>query len=229
MKKIIAAISICIIILGCVAACSRVKKVDGAEIYTDAGGSTLAVQTKENGEAATNQDGDILIVVTDPNGKPVKDNNGELATEVPDIKEALIIGNRIEFNDYSIEIPSGWSNLESLATATIKKDNSSEIIKILQPEESAAEVQIRYEKMIDTLKKSYPDAKDYTRGLTLNDTTGPLIAVFIPDASGKSVFVGYYIIEHGDNTFVFEISADKDIGEKFDEIEKIIASVKYKK
>ena len=145
MKRITAVFVIFAIAACIFTACSR--KPQGTEVIT-AHDSTLNVVTKEGGGFDRDEDDNIMVVVTDDKGKAVTEKGGKQVTSALDLETALIYDNKIEFKDYYLEIPKGWSNCSSYNNTNIKKDNSDDGLEIMRDEES-------------TFEKKYSDMKQF--------------------------------------------------------------------
>ena len=228
MKKI-TAVFVIFAIAACVfTACA--KKPQGIEHVTVQGGDTLDLVTKEGGGLDRDEDNNIIVVVTDDNGKAVTEKGGEQVTSALDLKTALVYDNRIEFNNYYIDIPKGWSDSSSYNTTSIKKNNSDDAIEIMRYEDSA------FEKKYSDIKQfysascgMYPDAVTEDKGIKIGDMDCTRYELFIPKTSNdKPLYTCYVLIERDDALYSVMITATRDLREDFGEAEKILNSIQFK-
>lgn len=228
MKKI-TAVFVIFAIAACVfTACA--KKPQGTERVTVQGGDTLDLVTKEGGGLDRDEDNNIIVVVTDDNGKAVTEKGGEQVTSALDLKTALVYDNRIEFNNYYIDIPKGWSNSSSYNNANIEKNNADDGIQITRYENTTFEK--KYSDVRQFYADScemYPDAVTEDKGIKIGDMDCTRYELFIPKASNdKPLYTCYVLFEHDDAVYQVLITATRDLREDFGEAEKILNSIQFK-
>ncbi len=226
MKKYIA-LALSLMTLACIfTACA--KKPEGTEAVTVEGGSTLAVLTKENGGLERDEQGDILVVVTEDNGKAVTDAEGKQETTQLNLQTAFVYDNRIEFRDYYLEIPDGWTNNVSYRDLGIKKDGSDEEIKIMRSEEKTLEEAFSStETMFKSVKTMNPAAVSSRKGININGESATLLYCYSETENDKT-YLAYAFLEHDHALYTFMITAKHDLTEDFGEIESILNSVEFK-
>lgn len=226
MKKYIAA-ALALMLVACVfTACG--KKPKGTEAVTIEGGSTLAVVTKEDGGLDRNEHGDIMMVVTEENGNVVTDAAGEQETTRVNLKTAFVYDNKIEFEDYYLEIPDGWSNSSSWSDLVISKDGSDERISIMRSEEKTLEEAFSgTQEMFDKITEMNPKAVQKKSGVKIGDDTITLLSCYSETKEDKT-YLAYGYLEKDGALYTFMISAKRDLSEDFSEIEKILNSVEFK-
>jgi hypothetical protein len=226
MKKYIA-VALALMLTACVfTACG--KKPQGTEAVTIEGGSTLAVITKEDGGLDRNEHGDIMMVVTEENGNVVTDAAGEQETTRVNLKTAFVYDNKIEFENYYLEIPDGWSNSSSWSDLVISKDGSDERISIMRSEEKTLEEAFAgTQEMFTKITEMNPDAVQKKSGINIGDDTITLLSCYSETKEDKT-YLAYGYLEKDGALYTFMISAKHDLSEDFSEIEKILNSVEFK-
>lgn len=229
MKRYIALTFAVIFVLSCFTSCK--KKVEGAEVYSNLAGDEFALVTDKNGEPARDQAGNVIEAVTDEKGNNVKDENGEIVTQIHEIKNALVIGDNIELQDYYITIPKGWTNNDSFQGIQIKKENSEDLITIEQIKDKKL---VEVEKNCLTLVEAGADRNEGSvvtkKSIKINDKDCTYYAVYIPKGvSGNPVYYGYAIYQGVNGIYRFYISGARDIEADNKEILSIIQSVEFKK
>lgn len=229
MKKIIATALVLAITVLCFTACGS-KVIDGTKMLTDSAGETYAVVTEENGELERDQAGNLVVKVTNENGKKVTEPNGEDRTEIRQINHAIFIGNRIELNDYYLIIPKGWSDNGSFQSLQIKKENSSDSIKIDQiTDKSVVEVEKNAKMLVDAAIAANENAVPVNKGITINGKSCSCFGVYVPETSnGSKIYIAYIIYENDRGVFRFYINSDRNVDENDKEIVEILNSVVFK-
>lgn len=229
MKKITAVFVIFAIAVCLFTACA--KKPQGTEQITIQGGDTIDLITKEGGGLDRDDEGNPIEVVTNDKGKAVTEKDGKQVTVALDLEEScLVYDNKIEFKNYSLEIPNGWSNCESYNNTNIKKNDSDDGIQITRLTDTT------FEKKYDDVKKlyaasvgMYPDAVTEEKGIKVGDMNCTRYELYIPKTSNdKPLYTCYILIEHDAALYQILISATRDLREDFGEIEKILNSIQFK-
>lgn len=228
MKKVIIFALTLSALVCCFTACG--KKIDGVLEITGEDKHTLAVVTQEDGNIKRDDDNNILVVVTDEDGKALTDKDGGNQTEIADLQTAFVYDNRIEFTDYFLDIPKGWSNHNSYSDLIITKDGSDEQIKIIRNDEkSYEEIVDGVKTMFNTVKNTFPEAKAENSSVKIGKEQCNLMSVYIPKAAdGNPSYLAYAFLEHDTAVYSFMITAGKDLTEDFDEITEILNSVEFK-
>lgn len=228
MKKITAVFVIFAIAVCVFTACA--KKPQGTEQITIQGGDTIDLVTKEEGGLDRDEDGNPIVVVTDDNGKAVTEKGGEQVTSALSLETALVYDNRIEFADYYLEIPKGWSNCSSYNNTNIKKDNSDDGIEITRLKDTTfekkyADIRQFYSASVDM----YPDAVTGEQGIKIGDMDCTRYELYIPKTSNdKPLYTCYVLVERDEALYQILISATRDLREDFGEVEKILNSIQFK-
>ena len=200
----------------CFAACS--KKIKGAEVISNYDDGELLVSTDDKGNIARNEFGDIIQIETEEDGKAVTDDNGEKVTRSSDLKHALDLDDRIEFNDYYVVIPKGWVN-----------DGSYDTIKIMKTEDDISKVTVNVKDMLDKTKSAFPDATVSQTEIKAGDKSAPLYYSYIPkSADGTPTFLGYLLIENGSDVYRAMILSDRDLSKDTKDLETILNSIQFK-
>ncbi|MCI5841537.1 MAG: hypothetical protein MRZ96_06620 [Clostridium sp.] len=228
MKKYFALIISVIVILTCFTAC-KPKLKDGV-LVTDAAGKGYAAVTQEGGGAARDDAGNLVVLVTDKNGKNVKGDNGEYQTDAIALDHAVVIGNRIECPNYSIAIPSGWSDSMSYSDLILKKDNSEDQIKLMSSSgKKLSAVMQDTSKLIDAVKSKFSDCVYTNKQVTVNGGEATLISVYVPNnSSGTATYIGYIFYEHGGTVYTCMITSDSDMGARLDDVIAILDTIEYR-
>lgn len=226
MKKYIS-LSAALMLLVCIfTACG--KKPQGTEAVTVEGGSTLAVVTNEGGELVRDDSGDIMMVVTQENGNAVTDSSGNQETTKVNLKTAFVYDNRIEFENYYLEIPDGWSNNVSFTDLTIKKDRSDEQIKIMRSEEKTLEEAFSStQTMFNAITAANPKAVENKGGIKIDNSNCTLLSCF-SESENDSTYLAYAFLEKDGALYTFMITAKHDLTNDMSEVEKILNSVEFK-
>ncbi|MCR4593864.1 MAG: hypothetical protein K5761_02275 [Clostridiales bacterium] len=136
-KKIIAVVSILVIMLSVFSACAK-------KIYTRSiNGEEYAVVTDENGELITNSFGRIAMYVTNEDGKLVTDPDKEPVVNYFEVATDVIAGDgNIVKNGFRINIPDGWKADD--ASGRVYKDKTDskcyiEVVKAYEEDKEASD------------------------------------------------------------------------------------------
>lgn len=121
-KKIIAIVSVVILLASVLTACGKVKTITLKE------GQEYPLATDKEGNTIVNDDGNLVVYVTDENGKYVKDENGERATAAVTFPDQVINKNVLETPDYVMTFPEDWE-IDGNGRA-YKGDNDKAIVQI---------------------------------------------------------------------------------------------------
>ena len=228
MKRYTAIVLIITMLALIFTACS--KKIDGTASVTGLDGGDVAVVTAEDGDVSRNEDGDVIVVVTDEDGKAVKDDDGNNLTEKADLQTALVYNNRIEFNDYYLEIPKGWTDNLSYQDLQIKNEKTGDSISIMRVEDTTYKEKMdSVQKMFSAIEDTYPKTELKEDSVEIDGSNQTLLYAFVPETSqGKPLYQGYVIMERKDAVYTFYISSQRDVRKDFDKIENILNSVQFK-
>ena len=232
MKK-----AICIICIGCIMVslfCSCGSKLSSKEVVTDLAGEAIAPVTKEDGAAQRDDDGKLVVLVTNENGEVKKDTNGERLTESVEVSKALIIGDRIEMPDFSIAIPSGWSDNSSYSALQITKTKNSKEINLsaesLGTKNSAEEAMDNCGKITSAYKNKYENCRVTNKTVTLDSIQCQYKASFVDDiGDGTGAYMGFIIMDRGYTVMRFKMLSQLDLEENLDEYIEIFNSIAYVK
>ena len=226
MKKYFALIISMLVILTCFTAC-KPKLKDGA-VLMDAGGNQYAAVTEENGGIARDEAGNLLVLVTDINGKNVKGDDGEYLTNPVAIKNAIVLGNRVECKEFSAIIPDGWSNAHSTSGLSIKKDNSDRALVISPVDGSVDDTVSTVLQLVNAMMTTYPDTVYVNTTETIGDYETKFVSAFVPDTGTSPSYLAYYIFKYNGVVYSCRITAAQDISNDLGEFKDIIESVQFR-
>lgn len=226
MKKYFALVISLLVILTCFTACKPAIK-NGA-VIKDAGGQEYAAVTEENGGVARDEAGNLLVLVTDSNGKNVKGDNGEYLTNPVAIKNAIVLGNRVECKEFSAIIPDGWSNAHSTTGLSIKKDNSDNALVIDPLDKTLDEAVSDVLQLISAMKSTYPDTVYVNTTETLGEFEAKFVSAYVPDTGTTSSYLAYYFFVSNNVVYSCRITSTQDIGNDLDEFKDIISSITFR-
>ncbi len=206
------------------------KKPEGTDSVTVQDGHSLAVVTKEGGGLDRNEDGQVVAVVTDDKGNAQTDADGKQQTEAVDLNTALVYDNRIEFNEYYIDIPKGWENSKSYNNVNLKKTGSADKITIQRNPDATFESKYADMKTFyGPIGEMYKDAEFDTRGIKISGEDTSVYSVYVAESkSGKPFYMAYIFLDRPDAVYSVMITAERDLDKDFGEIEKILNSVQFK-
>lgn len=105
-KKIIAVISVVVLLASVLAACAKKPTITGDN------GMEYAVVTDKEGNTVVNDEGEVIVYVTDEHGKYVKNENGERETNALPFPKTVLNGQTLETPDYVLTMPEGWTSDE---------------------------------------------------------------------------------------------------------------------
>lgn len=234
MKKSIALILTFLAIFTCFAACKKEEVVvEGGAPVTDEGGKVVAVvATQENGYLLRGDGGNAVLVVTDAKGNSVK-KDGEVVTKLEAIRDAYVVGNRIEMPDYALNIPDGWSNQKSFSDLQIKKDGVEDVIFISSLRDGKlAEI----EENNAVFMKAFADNEKTTKTLTVAGEEAKFVAGFktvkqTDPETKKEVSVGVYLgfitFSHQGVVYNCRFNSDRDLTGEFDNIVAILNTIDF--
>lgn len=240
MKRNISLFLIIAFIVACFASCSE-QKFDGGELVTDYAGKDYAVVTETDGGLSRDENGNAIYLVTNESGKNVTDKNGENITEAAEIKHGLVFGKRVEFQDFSLEIPNGWSCAAYFNELCIKKTGKDTFIDedisvfdgdaiTISSIDSTLEEKLKSTKIImDAVKANNKDARIETKGIDLaGEKNCPLYTSYTEKTStGDSVFLAYAFLELNGKLYQFMIVSTRDMTDDLGEIQSIINTIKF--
>lgn len=226
MKKYFALIISLLVILTCFTACK--PKIKNGTVITDAGGQVYAAVTQENGGIARDEAGNLLVLVTDANGRNVKGDDGEYLTNPVAIKNAIVIGNQVECQEFSATIPNGWSNAHSTTGLSIKKDNSDKALVIDAIDKTLDDAVADVLQLIGAMKSTYPDTVYVNTTETLGKFETKFISAYVPDTGTTSSYLAYYFFENDGTIYSCRITSAQDIGNDLGEFKDIISSITFR-
>ena len=227
MKKYFALILTFVLLITCFTACKPTLK-EGA-LITNAGGQQYAAVTESNGGIVRDGAGNIVVLVTDHNGKNVKGDNGEYQTNAVAFDHAIIIGNTIEMPEYSIQIPSGWSDSKSFNDLVLKRDGTEDILKITVIDDKSLEETINdHTSTVNIAASSFPNTVTEKKTVSFGEITdASYYSVYVPDASGASVFLAYVFFEHANDVYSCMINSNRDITNDIPEMIEILGTINF--
>ncbi len=228
MKKYFALIITAVLVLTCFTACK--PKLQNGALVTNAAGENYAAVTKAGGGIARDEAGNLIVLVTDENGKNIKGENGEFQTNPVALEHALVIGNTIEMPDFSIQIPNGWSDQLSFADLIIKKNNSTDTVKISVIENSSlSKVIEEHTSTITQAKAMFPDTVTENKGISFGQIEdAQFYSAYVPDAgNGQGVYMAYVFFERAGRVYSCHINSQDDLREKTDEFTDILATINF--
>ncbi len=229
MKKFAALALVLTMVLCTFVACGK-RKLDGGEYITDAGGKEYAVATQEDGGITRGVNGDVIIYATDEDGQAFTDDSGEKVTTFVDLRDALVIGNLIEFERFYIELPDGWSNFGSYSDMIFKRDGTEDQIHVMElSDKSVADAIEGYKAVKNYSLKKYPDAVVYDTSIKVNDEGTPYYSFYIDKMEdGRGLYYAETYLTHYDYVYIVRIESDRDLTEEIDELVKIISTITFK-
>ena len=242
MKKYIAVVMTLIIIAACFTACGnkiKVPEVDGAQVVTDEFGEFYPVSTEADGSVTRNEKGEIELIVTNANGKAVKDDDGNYVTEIADLENGLVLGNRVEYTRYSILVPDDWTCLGIYANCVLKlvspdeydetKDDEYDTIIIYESKDDINSFKEKAEKVQNSYIENYPDAVTVKTFYDLHGYGCPFYSTYVPDnGNGGSNYLGtmYYSDDNG-RVYSFSLISTNDMTDKVSKILDVFDSIQF--
>lgn len=233
MKKYFALILSLIVILTCFTACK--PRIKNGAVVENGAGEQVAVVTSPDGGIARDEAGNLIVLVTDENGKNVKDENGEYKTNAIAMDHAIVLGRRVEAENYSVEIPDGWSDAKTLNDLSITKDGTEESLVITTKKGTVSQAMETVSLVFANMKKMYSDGDYRNETIEISkDITATYISAYVPnlkkDENGNAVagFVGYFFFEKGGNTYSCKIEGRRDINENLKEFTDILATINFR-
>lgn len=224
MKKSIALILTFLAIFTCFAACKKEEgSVEGGAPVTNENGKIFAVvATQENGQLLRGDGGNAVLVVTDAKGNSVK-KDGEVVTKLEAIRDAYVVGNRIEMPDYALNIPDGWSNQKSFSDLQIKKDGVEDVIVISSLRDgNLAEV----EENNAVFMKNFAENEKTSKTLTVAGEDAKFVSGFTT-RNGIDVYLGFITFSHNGVVYNCRFNSDRDLTGEFDNIVAILNTIDF--
>ena len=233
MKKYFALILSVIVILTCFTACK--PGVKNGMVVENGAGEMMAVVTSPDGGIVRDEAGNIIVLVTDENGKNVKGENGEYKTNAIAMDHAIVLGRRVEAENYSVEIPNGWSDAFTLNDLSITKDGTEESLVITSKDGTASQAMETVSLVFANMKKMYSngDFRNETVEISKN-ITASYMSAYVPnlktDENGNAVagFIGYFFFEEAGKTYTCKIEGRRDINENLKEFTDILATINFR-
>ena len=232
MKKIFALTISVIVILTCFAGCKA--KIKNGALVTNAAGENFAAVTKADGGIQRDEAGNLIVLVTDENGRNVKGDNGEYLTNPVALDHALVVGNRVECNEYSVVIPDGWSDGNSLNGMNILKDGTLDGLFIEAKNTPLDELMGNSSKLLSAMKSMYDNTVYENKAMTIGEIEAHFVSVFVPDngmtpesGNPSSSYVAYIFFEQGGYSYSCRITSDRNMNDDLGEIIGIIESIEF--
>ena len=235
MKKSIALILTFVVILTCFAGCKA--KIKNGALVTNQAGENFAAVTQEDGNLVIDNSGNLVVLVTDANGKNVKGENGEYETKKVALDNALVIGNRVECENYYINIPNGWSNASSFTGLSIKRDGTEDVIVINERTDKDLDTAMAGTiSALDIAKKSYANTTYENKQVEVLGKNAQFVSLYIPDngtvdANGNpgASYMGYFFFEHAGVIYTVRISSTtSNMSKDLDEIIAILNTIEFR-
>lgn len=233
MKKYFALIISLIVILTCFTACK--PKIKNGIVVENGAGEQLAIVTSPDGGIVRDGAGNLVVLVTDENGKNVKDDNGEYKTNVVAMNHAIVIGRRVEAENYSVEIPDGWSDAYTLNDLSITKDGTDESLVITEKDGSVSQAMADVSLVLENAKTMYANVISENKTVEINENiSASFMSVYIPevktDDSGNPVpaYLGYFFFTKAGHTYTCKIEGRRNISENLDEFTDILSSINFR-
>ncbi len=211
------------------AACGK-KKLNGGEYITDAGGKEYAVATQKDGGITRGVNGDVIIYATDEDGQAYTDVNGETVTTFVDLRDALVIGNLIEFERFYIELPDGWSNYGSYSDMIFRRDGTEDQIHVMELSgTSVAETYKSYKSLREISVKNNEGAVVYDTSIKVNGEGHPYCSLFLEATEDEpALYYAETYLENYDYVYIVRVTSDRNLTDNLDEIANIISTIKFK-
>lgn len=235
MKKYFALILSVVIAATCFTACKAELK-NGA-VVSDAAGKNFAAVTKEDGGVIRDQAGNLVVLVTDADGGNVKGENGEYQTNIVALKNALVIGNRIECPEYSLTIPKGWKDSLSYTNLVIQKDGTEDKITIMTNDESSLNdvIDTNLSNTINQVTSVHKNAATENRSITIGENIeAQFHSVFVSDTGYRTEdgeimasYLGYIFFAHGSTVYTCMIASNRDMAPYIDEVAEILGTIEF--
>ena len=236
MKKYFALVLTAIVILTCFAGCKA--KIKNGAVVTNQAGQDFAAVTKEDGNVLVDEAGNLVVLVTDAKGKNVKGENGEYETKKVALDNALVIGNRVECENYFIDIPKGWSNASSFTGLSIKRDGTEDVIVINERTDNDIDAAMASTmSAINIAKSNFANTTFENKTVKVLDKDAHFISLYIPnngtvDANGNpgASYMGYIFFEHAGVIYTVRISSTtSNMSNNLDEIIAILNTIEFRK
>ncbi len=233
MKKYFALILSIIVILTCLTACK--PRIKNGAIVENGVGDKIAVVTSPDGGIVRDDAGNLVVLVTDENGKNVKDENGEYKTNAIAMDHAILIGRRLETENYSVEIPDGWTDKVTLNDLSITKDGTDESLVIMVKDGSPSQAAAKISPVFDNVRKMYANVVSENTTVEISkDITASFMSVYVPhlktDDSGNPVagYIGYFFFEEAGQTYSCKIEGRRNLSENLKEFTDILATINFR-
>lgn len=235
MKKYFALLLTAIVILTCFAGCKA--KIKNGAIVTNQIGENFAAVTQADGNVVIDDSGNIVVLVTDAKGKNVKGENGEYETKKVALDNALVIGNRVECENYYINIPNGWSNASSFTGLSIKRDGTEDVIVINERTDKDLDTAMAGTmSAINLAKSNYANTTYENKSVEVLGKDAHFVSLYIPDngtvdANGNpgASYMGYFFFEHAGVIYTVRISSTtSNMSEDLDEIIDILNTIEFR-
>lgn len=237
MKRYTAIVISLLLIAALFTSCSnknKLPKIDGGEVLTNEGGETFAAVTDESGEITRSDNGDLYLIVTDANGKEVTNQNGENATEKANLEHGLVIGNKVEFDKFSVTVPDGWDATYTFTTCTLQKKGAAEgkpadTINISFSDKLTLEDGMKQtEGLFAVIEKSYQNTRRDAVGVDIQGTNAPLYGIYVPESyDGNPTYSGYIYYKIPSGMITVSVSGPRDLQKDMTEMLEILNSITY--
>lgn len=227
MKKYFALIISLVVILTCFTACK--PKLKGGALVTNAGGDVYAAVTNADGGLERDEAGNLVVLVTDQSGKNVKGEDGEYQTNVVAQEHAIIIDRVVEWKDYTVRIPNGWSDAYSLNGLSISKDGSADSLVIETKDGELSQVVATAKQAVDIVANYVSGAETKNEAIKVGDYDAQFLSVFLADnGKGNSTYLGYICLEINGKVYSCRIASDRNMNDDLGEIQSIISSISFR-
>ena len=233
MKKYFALIISVIVILTCFTACK--PKIKNGAVIENGAGEQIAIVTSPEGGIVRDEAGNLIVLVTDENGRNVKDENGEYKTNAIAMDHAIVIGRRVETENYSVEIPDGWSNALTLNDLSITIDGTDESLVISEKDVPASKAASAFLPLMENAVKNYSGVITENTSVQINDEiTATYMSFFVPevkrDEAGNAVpaYIGFFFFEKAGHTYSCKIEGRRNISENLEEFTDILATINFR-
>lgn len=166
-KKIIAVVSVVILLASVLAACGKKPTVTLKE------GQEYELVTDKEGNTIVNDNGELLVYAVDGNGKYVKDENGKRQQNAVTFPDVVVKKNVLETPDFVMTFPEEWKiSKTGRATKTEYEKMSFKIEKLELKDDDTfesytANVKEQTEYMASEIKKKCPDTTLTAENATL--------------------------------------------------------------
>lgn len=205
-KKIIAAVSVVILLVSVLAACAKKPPV----IVTKEG-MTFPLMTDSEGNTMVNKHGDLVVMVTGDDGKPIKNADGEYETAAVTFPDIIVGKLTVETSDFIMNYPKNWVVNEDGSAHRKGVDDESVTIDKLGPMKEGETFDSFYAKQVELGKTIGEQLKKDGQTTEYNSANGIITSKSIPcrtiefkilnsDGTTASFSTAVYVV-FGDNMY----------------------------